>query len=116
MGDAVALCHYGHPLYRRDRVHGSSSVQLENRLNRSAYLRLASDEYSMGTERLLSSTMPVRGYANFLVLLRRNKSSALQSQVSDSSRYHVLRKLPVMGGKCLHSPCFVPCLARRALE
>ena len=36
-------------------------------------------------------------------------------KISDRSGRHLLRSLSVMGGKCIHSPRFVPCLARCAL-
>src|SRR4029077_5787854 len=96
MGGTVAFSSYGHPLHRPDCCDGSPPVQLENRVDRSAHLRLRSNEYSMGTECLLSTAMPVNGDAYLLAFLRSGKSSPPQSQVSDSSDHHVLRNLSVM--------------------
>src|SRR5436190_2496284 len=73
------------------------------------------DEYSMGPERFLSAAMPVHGYADFLVLLRGNKNSALQPKVPDSCDCHVLRYLSVMGRKRVHRARPGCCVVRSTL-
>src|SRR5438045_4503471 len=76
---------------------------------------MPSDEYSMGPERFLSAAMPVHGYADFLILLRGNKNSALQPKVPDSCDCHVLRYLSVMGRKRVHRALPGCCVVRSTL-
>src|SRR5438067_11515747 len=59
--------------------------------------------------------MPVHGDAYLLVLLRRDQSSSLPSQISDRSLSHLLRGLSFVGGKRIYPARFVPFLARCAL-
>src|SRR6266480_2225988 len=69
----------------------------------------------MGAECLSSATMPVHGPPHLLVLLRRNQSSAVLSQISDGRVGDLLHILSFMGRKRIHFARFIPCLARCTL-